>query len=202
MLSRCFFISFLIITQFSSLAYAKNLINEINYINPDTTYNAVIEIPAGTSLKNEFNKKTGIIEPDIKNGKPRVIDYLPYVGNYGFIPQTLSGDEDAIDIIVLDDNVKIGTIQKVKVIGAIKILDKGKVDTKLLALPLEGNFKEINDISELFIRYPGVVEIVKIWFQNYKGSSKINFTGYANSKEAKEIIEKAYLKWSKNKAKD
>jgi inorganic pyrophosphatase len=67
-------------------------------------YNAVVELGAGTNRKFEYNKITGKFEQDFQNGKPRVISYLPYPGNYGFIPSTLSdksmgGDGDALDVL-------------------------------------------------------------------------------------------------------
>ena len=40
---------------------------------------------------------------DYKDGKERIIQFLPYPGNYGFIPETLAGDGDPIDVIDLDE---------------------------------------------------------------------------------------------------
>jgi len=51
--------------------------------------NAVIEIPAGTNQKIEFNTENERFEADQLKGKDRVIDFLPYPANYGFIPSTL-----------------------------------------------------------------------------------------------------------------
>jgi len=67
---------------------------------------AVIEIPSGTNRKIEYNPNTERFEIDVKNGKERVIDFLPYPGNYGFIPSTMmdenrGGDGDALDILVI-----------------------------------------------------------------------------------------------------
>ena len=60
----------------------------------------VVEIPAGTNQKIEFDYKDGTFKVDQIDGKDRVIDFLPYPGNYGFVPGTLmdkerGGDGDA-----------------------------------------------------------------------------------------------------------
>ena len=47
---------------------------------------AVVEIPAGTNLKLEYNAESGSIEPDQEEGADRYINFLPYPGNYGFVP--------------------------------------------------------------------------------------------------------------------
>ena len=69
----------------------KDIIALFDYepINYDGSINALIEIPAGTLKKWEFNKVSGLIELEIINNKPRIIDYLGYPANYGMIPKTL-----------------------------------------------------------------------------------------------------------------
>ncbi|MEC7394112.1 MAG: inorganic diphosphatase, partial [Verrucomicrobiota bacterium] len=61
-------------------------LHEIPYRNPDGSYNLFIEIPAGTQQKWEVNKRSGKLESEEKDGKKRVVKFLPYPGNYGFIP--------------------------------------------------------------------------------------------------------------------
>jgi len=74
-----------------------------------------VEIPAGTKQKWEFNDKTGEIEKDYKDGKERIIQFLPYPGNYGFIPETLAGDGDPIDVIDLDEAKERGELKEVRI---------------------------------------------------------------------------------------
>jgi inorganic pyrophosphatase len=90
-----------------------------------------IEIPAGTKQKWEFNDKTGEMEKDYKDGKERIVQFLPYPGNYGFIPETLAGDGDPIDVIDLDEAKQRGELQEVRIIGALNFEDKKEEDIKL-----------------------------------------------------------------------
>ena len=50
------------------------------------------------------------MEKDYKDGKERIIQFLPYPGNYGFIPETLAGDGDPIDVIDLDESEQRGAL--------------------------------------------------------------------------------------------
>ena len=82
----------LLLFSFSLPIYAsEDPLNKIEY-KSDSFYSFYVEIPAGTKQKWQVNKKTGILEWEEKDGKKRVVNFLSYPGNYGFIPQTLSGD--------------------------------------------------------------------------------------------------------------
>jgi len=65
----------------------KNFFTDYDPLNLDGTLNAVIEIPAGTNAKWEVDSKTGILSWEIKDGKPRMVKYLGYPGNYGMVPR-------------------------------------------------------------------------------------------------------------------
>ena len=72
----------------------------------DNDIQVVIEIPTGTTAKWEVDKSDGLLHWQIKNGNPRIVEYLGYPGNYGMIPRTLlakdsGGDGDPLDVIVL-----------------------------------------------------------------------------------------------------
>jgi inorganic pyrophosphatase len=54
----------------------------------DGFLNAVIEIPAGTNTKYEYDKQRLEFKPDLRDGQTRRVDFLSYPLNYGFIPST------------------------------------------------------------------------------------------------------------------
>ncbi len=178
-----------------------HLVNEVPY-KKTAIYQALIEISTGVTEKWEVNHKNGYLEWEFKNGKPREVKFLGYPGNYGFIPQTIlekkdGGDGDPLDIIVLGTAVSKGTIQEVKILGAIKLLDQSEHDDKIIAIPLNGVFKNVNSLAEMMMKFPGSIQIIRYWFEGYKGK-KIQFIGYLSSKEAKILIEKAHKSWSKH----
>jgi len=171
-----------------------HLIDNVHYKSSDK-YQAVIEIPTGSRNKWEVNHKSGHLEWEFKKDKPRKVKFLGYPGNYGFIPQTLSDDGDPIDIIVLSESAKMGAILKIKVIGMIKLIDKGEKDNKIIAVTTDGAFKKIDTLKEMLIKKPNVVPIVKQWFEGYKNFGKIVFVGYGSKKKTVKYIEKAHRRW-------
>ena len=176
----------------------KHLINDVSYKTKDA-YQILVEIPTGSRQKWEVVHMSGQLEWEFQNGKPREVKFLGYPGNYGFIPQTLSGDGDALDIIVLSESAKRGDILSVKVIGMLKLEDTGEEDTKILAIVDDSPFKDVETIQDMLIKYPNVIPIVKEWFEGYKGAGRMLFQGYGNKTEAIEHIEIAHKKWSKHK---
>ena len=180
--------------------YSEDFLYKKNYKNLDGTYNAIIEIPAGDSIKYEISKDGKNINEQIENSTVRIIDYLPYPFNYGFIPSTIlpqNNGSDLLDIIVIGPRVDRGTVLKVKPIGTLVLLDKNKVDLKVIAVSLnKTNLSSINNIKELEKNFIGILDIIKLWVINYKGEI-LELKRVLKKKDTIEIIEnyhKAFLK--------
>ena len=174
----------------------KNGITVKNYdsYNDDGSINALIEIPAGTLEKCEYNKSTRKIELELVNNKPRIINYLGYPANYGMIPKTLlpknnGGDGDPLDVIVIGPSETKGNIVKCKIIGVLKLIDNSEQDDKLVAISYKSNLNNMNDISELKASYNGILEILEIWFTNYKKGGQTKSEGYEDRFSALKILE-------------
>ncbi len=152
----------------------------------------LVEIPAGTIEKYELNKENGELEQDSVDGKPRLIKYLGYPANYGMIPETIlsksdGGDGDPLDIIAIGPPSKIGDTVECKVIGILKLKDRGEHDDKLIAISKNSTLEDVNSLADLQLKYPGISEIIEIWFTNYKGQGKMISQGYREKNEAIEL---------------
>ena len=172
-------------------------------INYDGSINALIEIPAGTLKKWEFNKVSGLIELEIINNKPRIIDYLGYPANYGMIPKTLlakknGGDGDPLDIIVIGPPQEKGSVVKCKIIGVLHLIDNLEKDDKLIAVLHNSTLNNINGIKELDANYNGILEILDLWFTNYKGSDEIISKGFGDEQSASRILNSAINQYLNN----
>ena len=175
----------------------KNFISGYDSKNINGSYNAVIEIPAGSNEKWEVSKDGELIKLEFKNGKPRIINYIGYPVNYGFIPKTLlptseGGDGDQLDILVFSQSpLQRGQVVEVKIIGMLKMKDKGLLDNKILAI-LDDNsgFYRINSLNQLDNQYPGILEIIRIWFSNYKETISL-IDGYEKKVKTIKLIEKS-----------
>jgi len=109
-------------------------------------FTTVIEIPKGSSVKYELDKKTGLLRLD------RVLySAVHYPANYGFIPQTLAEDDDPLDVLVLCQEVVAPlTLANARAIGLMTMVDSGKQDHKILAVAMDdpefNGFREANEL--------------------------------------------------------
>lgn len=177
-----------------------HMVNDIPYRAENGDFQMVVEIPAGTTEKWQTDALTGQFYHDQINGIPRVINFLPYPMNYGMVPQTIlvrerGGDGDPIDIITLAPAQPRGAVNQVKIIGALRLSERGEVDTKIVATLPGGPFQDVHELSELLMHYPGTIEIIRLWFEGYKGPGSFLFQGYANRAESERMIEEAYQDW-------
>jgi len=177
----------------------KNLVKILPALNRNGTVNMVVEIPAGTVAKWEVNgtlengtkPDDGRLRWEFKNGKPRVIQYLAYPVNYGLIPNTQGGDGGPLDILLLGPAVSRGSVIEARFIGVLKLLDGGEVDDKVVAVMKGSPLYKADDVGDLDNRFPGVRDIIKIWFANYKGPGEMVFKGWGDKNEAEGIIQRA-----------
>lgn len=167
--------------------------------NEDGTVRAIVEIPTGTSAKWEVSKDDPkAVYWEYKNDKPRVVNYLGYPGNYGSIPGTalpkeLGGDGDPLDVIVLGQAVPRGEVVDVRVIGVLKMLDGGEQDDKLIAvLAKDSPFAHMESMAQMDAEYPGVSQIIDLWFANYKGpDGGMEGLGFEDASIARTVLEAA-----------
>lgn len=174
---------------------------QVSSFSENGAVNAVVEIPSGTNSKYEYDSDLQEFVIDQENGIDRSINFLSYPANYGFIPSTLSdkkegGDGDALDILVLSESLKIGTIEEVLPIAMLKLIDNGEHDYKIIAVPFDKSNRIVNAASytELKKNYPAVIEIIELWFLNYNKKDKAFVEGWGNELEAFNEIKLAMKK--------
>jgi inorganic pyrophosphatase len=151
--------------------------------------NVMIEVPLDSRVKYEFDHDTESIVVD------RFLFFdKGYPANYGFIPETLSGDGDPVDVLVLSPlPVVPGVMMTAKPIGMLETEDEKGQDAKLVAVPLEKvnpEFGKYNDISELPAE---ITEKIKFFFENYKKNEPgkwVKVSGWKDKNAAIEEIKK------------
>ena len=92
-----------------------------------------------------------------------------------------------------------GDVLNVKVIGMLKLLDKGEKDYKVIAVLEDGAFKKINSLKEMLLKKPNVIPIIRAWFEGYKEPVKIIFMGYENKAKTIKYVEKSHKRWTRDK---
>jgi inorganic pyrophosphatase len=158
-------------------------------IAPPWDVNVVIEVPQGAEpVKYELDKESGALYVD------RFLHTaMFYPANYGFIPHTLCGDGDPIDVLVVGRvPVVPGSIVRSRPVGVMMMEDESGMDEKIIAVPhskLHPYYDEVTDYTDL----PKVlIDQIAHFFAHYKDLEPgkwAKIIGWADSKKAAEMIE-------------
>lgn len=157
--------------------------------NPPEQVNVFIEIPAGSSIKYELDKDSGVIFVD-----RFLYTAFTYPFNYGFIPGTLAQDGDPVDVLVISDKSVIpGVVIPSMPIGMLEMEDEEGIDTKIIAVPTQkvdpfyGTWTDIKDVPQ------ALKDKIKHFFEYYKELEPgkwVKIKEWKGKKEAMEDIKK------------
>ncbi len=123
---------------------------------------AMIEIPRGSRNKYEYDHERGVFRLD------RVLySSMHYPTDYGFLPATLSGDGDPLDVlVVVDEPTFPGCLMRVRPIGTLIMIDEKGEDEKILAVPVDDpRFRGILDLPDLAEHWQ---REISAFFRTYK----------------------------------
>ena len=123
---------------------------------------AIVEIPRGSRNKYEMNHETGAIWLD-----RMLFTATQYPADYGFVPDTLAGDGDPLDVLVLlEDPTFPGCWVRVRAIGVFWMEDEKGPDAKIMCVPVHDPvYEDIRDISQL---RPALLDEIEHFFDVYK----------------------------------
>ena len=150
--------------------------------------NAIIEVPMNADpVKYEMDKESGAVFVDRFIATP-----MYYPCNYGFIPHTLGGDGDPLDILVISDFAIIsGAVILVKPIGVLLMEDEKGMDEKILAVPAKKLNSQYEDIDS-FDQLPKILlQKISHFFEHYKDLEKskwVKIKGFESVSKAKTLI--------------
>ncbi|MFH0991150.1 MAG: inorganic diphosphatase [bacterium] len=158
-------------------------------------YNAIIEIPYGSSVKYELDKKSGLIKLD------RVLySAVFYPANYGFIPQTLADDDDPLDVLVFCQEAVVPlTIIHARTIGLMTMIDSGKKDHKIIAVATQD--PTYNSYTCALDMPPHLMSMLRRFFQDYKQleGKAVEVDEIARAEDAFPIIQLALERYSQQR---
>ncbi len=163
----------------SKISAGKDAPNDIN---------VVIENPmGGDPVKYEMDKESGAIFVD-----RFMHTAMFYPANYGFIPNTLGGDGDPVDVLVYCQfPIVPGAVIKARPVGVLVMEDDGGQDEKILAVPVDKTHPMFSDIKE-YTDFPQILlEQIQHFFERYKDLEKgkwVKMKGWEGSDKAKQLI--------------
>ncbi len=152
----------------------------------------IVEIPKNSTNKYEYDPALGVFRLDRPLYSP-----MHYPGDYGFIPGTLAGDGDPMDIIALVENASFpGCLIEVRPIGVLNMLDQDAMDQKVLAVPHKSpRYLEVHAAEQVA---PHIRRELEHFFEIYKEleGKTTKMGGWGGPRQARDVIVKsrqAYL---------
>lgn len=162
--------------------------NLLHDVDPGTKseMNVIIEIPKGSHNKYEIDKATGLI----------ALDRVAHTGqgfpfDYGFVPQTLWDDGDALDVIVLTTYPLIsGILVRVRPVAVMYMVDSGEGDDKVIAVPVDDpRWKDVQDMKDV---NKHTLKEIEHFYTTYKQlqNKEVTVSGFDGKAEAEAAFEK------------
>jgi inorganic pyrophosphatase len=159
--------------------------------NPPEDINVIIEVPiGGEPVKYELDKASGALVVDRFLYTP-----MRYPGNYGFVPHTLSEDDDPIDVLICNTRPIVpGAVMNCRPVGVLVMEDDGGPDEKVVAVPsssISRRYLQIQDFGDL----PEItLQQIQHFFEHYKDLEPekwVRIDGWRDSETARRLIQEA-----------
>ncbi len=150
--------------------------------------NVIVEVPiGGEPIKYEMDKNSGALVVD-----RFLYTSMRYPGNYGFIPKTLSGDGDPVDVLIANSRALIpGAVISVRPVGVLLMEDEAGSDEKIVAVPstkLTRRYETIADARQL----PEItLRQIQHFFEHYKDLEDgkwVKIVRWGDADEARQLI--------------
>src|ERR1700747_2462480 len=157
-------------------------------IDPPRDVNVIIEVPVGGEpIKYEMDKDAGTLVVD-----RLLYTAMRYPGNYGFIPHTLSGDGDPVDVLIANSRaIAPGAVMSVRPVGVLLMEDNAGMDEKIVAVPsghITQRFEGVANYSDL----PEItVKQIEHFFAHYKDLEPgkwVKIIRWGDAAEARKLI--------------
>ena len=164
-----------------------NLYNIATHKQSPTIVNAIVEIPKGESAKYEYDPALQVFRLD-----RCLMSAMVYPASYGFIPDTLAEDGDALDVIIYNATpIDRGTLVECKVIGCLDMQDDGVNDYKVLACPVSHvkDYIRIDDVDQVWLT------VAENFFQHYKelNGKRVTTNGWIRREATYDIINRSKI---------
>lgn len=150
-----------------------------------------VEIPKGSRTKYELDKRTGRIRLD------RVLfSSVHYPADYGFIVDTLAGDGDPLDaLVVVEEPTFPGCILPARPVGTLLMHDEKGPDEKIVGVPVgDPRFDEVRELRDLPRHWLREIETFFATYKTLEASGEVRLDGWHGSRVAWQLIEKSRVR--------
>jgi inorganic pyrophosphatase len=156
--------------------------------NAPEDVNVIIEVPiGGEPIKYELDKASGALVVD-----RFLYTSMRYPGNYGFVPHTLSGDGDPVDVLVANTRaIAPGAVMSVRPVGVLMMEDNAGMDEKIVAVPSGHISARYDNVTE-YTQLPEItLKQIEHFFAHYKDLEPgkwVKILGWRDAAEARRMI--------------
>jgi len=162
--------------------------------------NVIIEIPMNADpVKYEVDKQTGAVFVD-----RFMSTAMHYPCNYGYVPRTLSGDGDPVDVLVISPFALItGVVVRCRPVGMLRMRDEAGEDTKVLAVPIDRLTSQYRGIRSPRDLPETRLAAITHFFQHYKDLERgkwVKVKGWVGAAAAKQEILEGIARFKKAKS--
>ncbi|MDW7695724.1 inorganic diphosphatase [Flammeovirgaceae bacterium SG7u.111] len=154
-------------------------------------FDVLIEIPKGSRNKYEYDPEKRLIRYD-----RMIFSSMHYPSDYGFVPETLAGDGDPLDALVLVSEPTFpGCIIRVRIIGVFNMTDEKGKDEKLLCVPVSDPIW--NSLTKLEQVNDHLMKEIEHFFLVYKDleKKKVSVEGWENEEAGIRIYHECRQKY-------
>ena len=168
--------------------------------NAPHEFNVIIEIPMNADpIKYEVDKETGAIFVD-----RFMSTSMHYPTNYGYVPKTISGDGDPVDVLVITPVPLIpGVVVTCRPIGILKMEDEAGMDGKVLAVPTDKILSIYTQWQKPEDMNPMRLKTIAHFFEHYKDLEQgkwVKILGWEGPQAAMQEIEEGIANYRKQKS--
>jgi len=150
--------------------------------------NVIVEVPTGGEpIKYEMDKASGALVVD-----RFLYTSMRYPGNYGFVPHTLSGDGDPVDVLIVNSRaIAPGAVISVRPVGVLLMEDNAGPDEKIIAVPSAHLTKRYDNVLTAADLPEITLKQVEHFFSHYKDLEPgkwVKIIRWGDAAEAKKLV--------------
>ena len=152
----------------------------------------VIETPAGSAKEFAFSPKTNEFAVVQEAGQDKIVRFLPYPANAGFIPSTKTPENKPLKALVLSESQPTGTVTEVMPLGVLLLENAGELEYQIVTVPAKPSERllEATNSEEFLQKYPAAKRVLETWFLNYRLQNNVRIMGWKDDRFADELIRK------------
>ena len=158
---------------------------------------AVVATPAGAGYQNKYSPETGEFQKVQEAGQDKVIRFLPWPVNAGFIPSTRQpkapgSKNEPLSVVIIAGSQEPGSVMEIMPLGVLILEIAGEINYQVVATPAKPSERllEATSYEDFSRENQAAKKILETWFLNYDRSKQTKIMGWKDERFAEDLIRK------------